>query len=88
MLIHEVKLSEQELEENDYRNRLEIHVSFDSPSVSSETLVFNDGEPEDATLNRDFNDCYSIVKLLKLAYEAGLRGEKLNIESNVDNNTF
>lgn len=33
------------------------------------------GEPEDNTLYRNFNDCLFVHKLMKLAYEAGKRGE-------------
>ncbi len=43
------------------------------------TLEFRDGEPEDANLARDFNDCYSIVDAIKLAYNAGKNGEELTI---------
>jgi len=43
------------------------------------TLEFHDGEPEDATLWRDFSDCYRITDLVKRAHEAGLAGESLSI---------
>ena len=36
-------------------------------------------EPEDANLSRDFCDIYNIGNLLKLAYEAGQRGEDFEI---------
>ena len=38
-----------------------------------------DGEPEDATLSRDFNDCWGIPDLMKQAHEAGARGEPFTI---------
>jgi hypothetical protein len=44
-------------------------------------MSFCDGEPEDANLNRDFNDCYKIIKLMKEAYEAGKNGEDFKIET-------
>lgn len=37
-------------------------------------------EPEDATLSRDMNFAYSIVPLMKQAYEAGLSGETFEVE--------
>jgi hypothetical protein len=36
--------------------------------------------PEDAILERDLISCYSILKAVKIAYEAGKRGEELIIE--------
>ena len=53
------------LEKRDYSNCMEISID--------EEYVFSvyDGEPEDANLSRDFNDCWSIPKLMKMAYDAG-----------------
>jgi len=66
-------LSDEQSEEIDYRQSLEIKIDGKS--------VFNvlDGEPEDANLSRDFCDIYNIGNLLKLAYEAGQRGEDFEI---------
>jgi len=66
-------LSETGLERFDYRSSLRILVD--------DKNVFDamDGEPEDATLSRDFNDCYKIPSLMRLAYEAGKNGEELEI---------
>jgi hypothetical protein len=66
---------EELFEEYDYRDYLKI--KFDGK------VVFNvrDGEPEDSNLGRDFNDCWKISELLKLAYDAGKRGEPLDFES-------
>ena len=46
------------------------------------TQVFGvgDGEPEDGTLGRDFNDVYKLPDLMRMAYEAGQRGEELTFE--------
>lgn len=38
-----------------------------------------DGEPEDNTLGRNFNDCFGIPDLLQKAYNAGKSGEQLEI---------
>ena len=52
-----------------YDNRDAIQICID------DKLVFeaSDGEPEDATLSRDFFDIYSIPKLMQRAFEAGQR---------------
>lgn len=39
-----------------------------------------DGEPEDANLSRDFNDCWQIADLMRTAYEAGVNGESFDLE--------
>lgn len=39
-----------------------------------------DGEPEDNSLMRNFNDCVKIPDLLKRAYEAGKNGEEFELE--------
>ena len=39
-----------------------------------------DGEPEDANLSRDFNDCIVIPDLMEMAYKAGVLGEIFEIE--------
>lgn len=43
-------------------------------------LDFVDGEHEDNNLGRNFEDCYSIVDLIKAAHELGQKGEPLEIE--------
>lgn len=73
MLIEVLTRSEEDLEDYDYRDRLEIKV--DGKSV----IDVHDGEPEDNTLGRNFSGCYAIADLLKQAYEAGCRGEVFEI---------
>lgn len=46
----------------------------------SRDLSFLEGEPEDATFERDLSDCKRIPEILKKAYEAGVRREGLIIE--------
>lgn len=36
--------------------------------------------PEDAIIGRDLVDAYDLLEVLKLGYEAGKRGEELEIE--------
>jgi hypothetical protein len=57
----------------DWRAGLEIKIDGQTEFSVSE------GEPEDATLGRDYNDCCKIPNLLILAHESGKRGEELII---------
>ena len=41
----------------------------------SEVALFFDGEPEDANLSRNFNDCWGIIALMEQAWKAGKAGE-------------
>ena len=68
-------LTDEGVERRDYRNVLEIFV--DGKRVFS----VSDGEPEDATLSRDFNDCWKVGDLMKMAYEAGRTGEDFGISN-------
>lgn len=80
MKITEIFLSEKGSQLNDYRKYLAIEIDG--------KIVFNflDGEPEDAILSRDFNDCYKIVGMLKKVYKAGLNKKEIKFESKeVDN---
>lgn len=40
---------------------------------------FYDGEPEDNSIGRNFNDIHNIPKLMKMAYEAGVKGEDFSV---------
>lgn len=62
----------------DYRNLLEIFVN------DEQEFYAVDGEPEDNTLCRNFNDCYSIPALMRAAYEAGKRGEEFVLEEKTE----
>ena len=66
-----ISLTEEGQERQDYRNMLKIEI--DGERVFS---VY-DGEPEDANLNRDFNDCWNIPTLMRLAHKAGIAGESI-----------
>lgn len=65
--------------------RQSIEISIDGEEV----LSVHDGEPEDNNLCRNFNDCWNIVGMMKMAHEAGQRGEpfeytKTSEEDNAD----
>lgn len=63
-------------EKNDWRDALLIFID--------DKLVFSaiDGEPEDNSLGRNFNDCLSITDLIEQAYLAGADKDEMTIEHN------
>jgi hypothetical protein len=71
------KRNEEELEMFDYRDFYEISID------EKISFFIQEGEPEDATLGRNMNDCYKIPELLKKAYEAGMRKEGFSIDGQV-----
>lgn len=75
MKVTETTFTDKGREEFDYRDYLRIDVD------GKQAVEFMDGEPEDANLGRDFNDCFSIVDLMHRAYEAGRAGEKFEYET-------
>lgn len=74
MKIEVITLSDKGMEEFDFRQMLTIKVDGKT--------VFNvmDGEPEDANLMRDFNDCLAIPELMEMAFNAGKQGDEISIE--------
>lgn len=74
MKITQETSSDSLLESMDFRNYLSIKID------GKPAARFLDGEPEDANLSRDFNDCYSIVNLMKMAFDAGKAGETFEVE--------
>lgn len=75
MEVIETSLSEEEMANRDYdRDVLKLNIN------GKQVFRVMDGEPEDATLSRDFNDCWKIVELLALAHKAGLNKEPFKIE--------
>lgn len=74
MKVKFITRDEESLADYDYRSFLRIEVDGETAFEVSE------GEPEDANLSRDFNDCLSIDDLMTAAYTAGCLGETLEIE--------
>ena len=68
-------LTDKEIENRDYRDAMEILIDGESK------FSVHDGEPEDNSLGRNFNDCWKIADLLKMAFEAGKNGEEFHAES-------
>jgi uncharacterized protein YrzB (UPF0473 family) len=60
----------------------ELIVTCDNGDTKN--VVFGDMEPEDAHLFRDLSDAYNIETLVKMAYEAGKRGEEYMYTEEVD----
>lgn len=73
MDIEIVYRSEKEVEKCDGREAMKILIN------GKHVFEVGDGEPEDATLLRDFNDVYFIPNILRTVYEAGKNGEELNM---------
>ena len=67
--------NDEQLAANDYRGSLTIEI--DGKRVAS----FWDGEPEDNTISRNFNDVHAIPSIITQAYEAGARGEFLTFQN-------
>ena len=74
MKVIETYRSEAAQENCDYRNALEIKIN------GKVVFYVSDGEPEDATISRDFSDCHSVVNLMRQSYEAGKNGEEFEVE--------
>lgn len=70
--------SEEEIERCDYRDAYMIEVD------GKEVFSVYDDEPEDSNLGRSFSDVYKIDNIIRMAFEAGKRGEELLI-TNVEN---
>ena len=64
---------EEDMEDYDYRDFVEIKVD------GVRKFHVQDDEPEDSNLSRSFGDCYSIGQLMQMAYDAGKRGEELEM---------
>jgi len=73
-----MKIIEKSGSDSDYRSFMSIEVI--NCDGTKKKISFKDGEPEDASLSRDFSDAFSIVSLMKAAYECGKSGDKLEIE--------
>ena len=72
MIVTVRSLTQEQLSDNDYRDALEI-------DVDGKVMMFFDGEPEDATIARDFNDVRRIPGMLRLAFEAGASGGEFKV---------
>ncbi len=74
MKVKQIVFSEKALEEWDFRGFLQIEID------GFQKFRFLDGELEDATLARDYNDVYKIISVMKEAYQAGKDGKDFEVE--------
>lgn len=71
-----VVINGQPNDDNDWRGSYDVELKTNHNNMR---IKFVDGEVEDANLSRDFNDVYDIPQMLIEAYEAGRRGESLDV---------
>jgi hypothetical protein len=64
----------------EYCGKGSITITVENAAGKRESVDISAGEPEDAVFFRDLNGAYSIADAIKLAYEAGKRGEDLTYE--------
>jgi hypothetical protein len=74
MKVKVITRAEEALEDCDYRDAMEVHID------GKRVISAYDGEPEDNSLGRNFNDFFGIGTLLKQAFEAGKNGEEFELE--------
>ena len=69
-----ISLTEKGLEQREDRDIYVIEID------GKKVFEVYDGEPEDATLSRDFNDVIKIPELMKMAHLEGAMEDALEIE--------
>lgn len=61
----------------EWDNTTSIEILMENEDGDEIRFYLSEGEPEDMIFGRNLNDTYSIAKMLKAAYDAGKRDEKL-----------
>ena len=61
----------------EYDNTTSVLILIKNVDGDKIKFYLSEGEPEDMTFGRNLNDVFSIIKMLRLAYEAGKNGESL-----------
>lgn len=74
MILTFISLTEDAIAERDYCDLYAIEVD------GKKVFCVADGEPEDNTLSRNFNNVYKLEDILSTLYEAGVAGKRLEIE--------
>jgi len=69
----------------EYCGKGSITVTVEDDAGNRKSADISAGEPEDAVFFRDLNGAYNIADIVKLAYEAGKRGEEMTYEFRDDN---
>lgn len=75
-IIKVVETYRGELSLLEYDDLDEITIKIDDDIVFS----VHEGENEDNSLNRNFNDCYSVADLMRQCYENGKNGNVMEFE--------
>lgn len=65
---------------DEYAGKGSLTVSVTDDAGNRKSVSIFAGEPEDAVFFRDLDGAYAIADAIKLAYEAGKRGEALEYE--------
>jgi hypothetical protein len=65
---------------DEYGGKGSLTVTVEDDAGNRKTVDIYAGEPEDAVFFRDLNGAYGIAAAIKLAYEAGKRGEEMTYE--------
>lgn len=73
MQVTVLSFSNKLLKQENYRNGYAIKTD------KNVNLKFIEGEPEDASISRDYNDVFKITDLIEVAYQAGMNKEKIEI---------
>ena len=74
MKVTVITFTRDEVLKRDYRDGVQILID------DKQVFCVFDGENDDNNLINNFNDCYSIGKLLKKAYIAGKSGKSFKLE--------
>ena len=61
----------------EWDNTTSIEILMENEDGDEIRFYLSEGEPEDMTFGRDLSEVFGIAKMLKFAYEAGKRDEKL-----------
>ena len=61
----------------EWDNTTSVEILMKNEDGDEIRFYLSEGEPEDMTFGRDLSEVFGIVKMLKFAYEAGKRDEKL-----------
>lgn len=61
----------------EWDNTTSVEILMKNEDGDEVRFYLSEGEPEDMTFGRDLSEVFGIAKMLKFAYEAGKRDEKL-----------
>lgn len=61
----------------EWDNTTSVEILMKNEDGDEISFYLSEGEPEDMTFGRDLSEVFGIAKMLKFAYEAGKRDEKL-----------